>query len=222
MPKPLTSRSRQSNSIQVPRDHYFDEYDDLPRFVSYYHQIDLIKRLQPSAMLEIGVGNGTVARYLRDRGLRLFTCDIDPALRPDVAADIARLPYRDAAFPLVAVFEVLEHLPWSRVEPAVAEIHRVTRRYVLISIPHSSVSLDLTLRIPILERWIRRAYFGGSIHIPLSFLPKRFQGEHHWEMGRRNHPARTVRRLLEHYFTIEHERRPTLQSYHHFFVLRKR
>jgi hypothetical protein len=222
MSTPDSRQPQGGPEIQVPPEHYFEGYDDLPRFVSYFYQADLVRRLDPHGLLEVGVGNKTVSNYLRHRGIRIETCDFDEALEPDHVADVRDLPFPDDSFPLVTAFEVLEHLPWPEAERALRELHRVSSRHVLISVPHSSATFAFTFRFPFIDEILGRPFVSGSFHIPLVFLRKKFRGQHYWEMGRRNYPARTLRKLLRRYFRIEEEVRPVLQPYHHFFVLAKK
>ncbi|HEV8473621.1 MAG TPA: class I SAM-dependent methyltransferase [Methylomirabilota bacterium] len=58
-------------------------------------------------------------------GTRWVVADLATALRPDVAADVQALPFRDAAFDAVKATEILEHVP----EPVAAlrECRRVLR-----------------------------------------------------------------------------------------------
>ena len=39
----------------------FYEYDQKPRWISYWHQIDEVLRLAPQTVLEIGIGNQWVS-----------------------------------------------------------------------------------------------------------------------------------------------------------------
>ena len=132
---------------QVRREHYFAGYDNPNRFASYWHQIDETSRLG-GRVIEIGIGNGTVAAVLRARGLEVTTVDIDPDLDPDVVADIRELPFPDDAFDTALAAEVLEHLPWETVSIAMGELMRIARRGVVISVPNSDVAFSLDARLP--------------------------------------------------------------------------
>lgn len=104
--------------IQVPKEHYIGKYDDLMRFISYYYQIDLIRKLNPDSVLEIGIGNKTVSNYLQQNEIKIETCDFDKELKPDYIADIRDLPFKDNSYSAVIACEVLEHLPWKDVDKA--------------------------------------------------------------------------------------------------------
>ena len=48
-------------NLQVEPNHYFNEfYDSKERWISYWHQINEIIKLNPKKVLEIGIGNGFV------------------------------------------------------------------------------------------------------------------------------------------------------------------
>jgi hypothetical protein len=54
-----------------------------------------------------------------------------------VLGSIDALPFKDLAFDLVLITEVLEHLPTPVHEKALQEIKRVAARYVLITVPNT-------------------------------------------------------------------------------------
>jgi len=113
---------------QVDPDHYFKpSYDSKGRFISYWHQINELIKLKPTSILEIGIGNGLVANYLKQRGYNLTTMDIDPRLNPDKVGSVTNIPFPDESFEVVACFEVLEHLPYEQFSKALSEIHRVSK-----------------------------------------------------------------------------------------------
>lgn len=97
-------------------------------------------------LLDAGCGEGYVLKRLRGirPGLNLQGIDGDrEALReartaiPGVFlghADASHLPFRAASFDMVTCLEVLEHLRDPR--SAVEELERVSRRYLLLSVPN--------------------------------------------------------------------------------------
>ncbi len=75
--------------FQVHPNHYLNKsYDSKVRFISYWHQINEIIKLKPKSVLEIGIGNGFVSKYLKERKLDIITLDIDKRLNPDVVGNI--------------------------------------------------------------------------------------------------------------------------------------
>ncbi len=207
--------------VQVDKEHYYRDYDDLMRFISYFYQIDLVKKLHPGTVLEVGIGNKTVSNYLKEFGFAVTTCDFDRSLNPDHVADIRDLPFENDSFDLVMACEVLEHIPWEDVEKALYEIHRVTKKHALISIPYHSIQIEAVLRAPFIGRISGKPYLTLSLRIPRTARKEKLDKEHYWEMDRKKHSIKKVRALLEKRFRIVDEGRPALNSYHHFFVLEK-
>jgi SAM-dependent methyltransferase len=102
----------------------------------------------PRSILEVGVGEAEVATRVRERypDARFVGIDLpDPELAghwaerdlAGVFADIARLPFPDAAFDLVLAIEVLEHVP----DPpaAVRELGRLATGSLVLSVPREPI-----------------------------------------------------------------------------------
>ena len=122
-------------------------YLDVDRFVSYAYQLEAILNLAPRTLLEVGIGPGIISGFLRNAGLEVTTCDLARSLNPDCLGDIRALPFKEDQFDVAVAFEVLEHLPFSELERAAAELHRVSRRHVVISLPYSCASFHAAFRI---------------------------------------------------------------------------
>lgn len=111
------------------------EYNTKERLCSFWHQADEVRRLQARSVVEVGVGSGLVAGWLRDRGVSVTTVDLDPDLSPDVCAPVTELPLADGTFDVALCCEVLEHIPFDQVVPALRELGRVARTGVVVSMP---------------------------------------------------------------------------------------
>jgi SAM-dependent methyltransferase len=203
------------------RQHYCTEYDDLKRFISYYYQANLIKELGVKRILEIGIGNKTLSDYLTRRGVEVTTCDFNEDLEPDYVADIRKLPFENNSFEAVAAFEILEHLPWDQSQVALKELHRVSKRHVIISVPRICFYFEMALRFPLINKIFKRTYLDFFVHIPFSFFQK-CPPFHEWEIGRTHYPLRKIRTALRKHFNIRKEVRPILNPLHYFFILEKK
>jgi len=206
------------NLVQVHFSHYFtDKYESKLRFISYWHQINEIRQKSPKNILEVGVGSGFVSRYLKRLGLDFTTMDIEERLEPDVVAKVTALPLKKNSFDLVACFEVLEHLPYYHFLPSLVQLARVSKRWVIISLPDATRALSFILRSTGRVNWEK------SIELPrLRPQELQFVGEHFWEIGKKGYPWRAIQSTIERAglkLCLTH-RIPEL-LYHRFLILEK-
>ncbi|MBI2410237.1 class I SAM-dependent methyltransferase [Candidatus Kaiserbacteria bacterium] len=104
------------------------------------------KKLDPERILDAGCGEGFTLEKLRREGIGRTLEGVDiseqalalgrklhPRLFPKKGS-VYELPYADKSFDLVICSEVLEHL--EHPEKALSELHRVSKRYCIITVPH--------------------------------------------------------------------------------------
>jgi len=184
------------------------------RFYSYGVQIQAVLRSGAASVLEVGPGAGVVSRFLRDAGLRVVSLDLDPATRPEVVADMIHLPVASDAVDALLCCQVLEHVPYTLAEKALAELRRVTRGSAVVSVPDVTPYYYLDMAIPklrISRRW------SVPWHRP---RPMTFDGQHHWSLGVGHVDGERFRAsLAEAGWTVAGELRPSANDYHRFFFL---
>ncbi len=195
-------------------------FSNLPNYISYYYQINLIPK-KISSILEIGIGNKFVSSQLRKLGKIVTTLDVDRKLKPDIIANVNAIGLKDRSFDCVICYEVLEHLPLSMFETCLNELRRISRKYLIISLPFSGFAAGLYLKLPLRG--------GGRIfRIPLPFfsrpekLVKKFKIAHYWAIGEGKISRNFTRKRLKGCgFKVMKELSPVLNSHHIFWVLRK-
>jgi len=202
------------HDVQVDKSHYaLGAYGFEGRFVSYFYQLEEVLKRSPASVIEVGVGDGVFGNFLRDNTTVAYTSvDIAEDLKPDVVGDITALPMEDGSCDISCAFEVLEHIPFEKFDAAVAELARVAKKYVVISVPHFGPMLSFSVKIPFLPR-IQWAF---KIPYPKEHV---FNGQHYWEIGKRGYFVSLVRRKLASHGRLVADFVPFNSEYHHFFVL---
>lgn len=126
--------------------HRFKRAAELPRV---RRVLGILRGMQPENLLDIGSGRGVFLWPLLDAfpALPVTTVDVldfrvadmeavragGIAMLTPFAGDATTLPFADDAFDGVTLLEVLEHIP--QTEQALAEVFRVARRFVVLSVP---------------------------------------------------------------------------------------
>jgi len=199
---------------QVDRTHYeFSRYMSKARWASVWHQLDEIQKLQPENVLEIGPGSGLFKIVANVFGVSVETLDLDPELKPDHVGSITEIPLVDRSYDVVCAFQVLEHLPYEQSCRAFAEMVRVSRRHVVISLPDAKTVWPYRIHFPKLG--VREFLVPRPRIRPLAH---EFDGEHYWELEKTGYPLSRIiadftqmARLVTCYRVYEN-------PYHRFFV----
>ena len=200
---------------QVKKDSYeFARYGFEERFISYYWQLKEVSELRPSSVLEVGVGDGVFGNFIKQNTNIAYTSlDIAEDLGPDIVGSVTNIPAADKSVDVACAFEVLEHIPFEKFDQAVAELSRVAKKYVVVSLPHFGPTVSFSLKIPLLP------LIRFSLKVP---FPKKhtFNGQHYWEIGARGFPPRRIKAIVRKYGEIVRDFVPQGSPYHHFFVIR--
>ncbi len=200
---------------QVGKSHYkFDSYIKPDRFASYYYQLKYVEQLLPETFLEIGGGAG-VLKKLMPEAIKYFNTDISKELNPDVIATVESLPFKNNSFTMVGCFQVLEHLPFEKFPSLLEELKKVSSRYIFISLPFANHRIKFEVTLP-KSRKIKL-----NIIIPMFYKKHKFDGQHYWEIGKKNYSRRKIREIIEQHFKIKAIFTPEENTYHTFFLLEK-
>jgi ubiquinone/menaquinone biosynthesis C-methylase UbiE len=141
--------------------------------------------------------------------------DLDPELKPDVVGDVTNLAFSDSSFDCVMAAQVLEHIPFEEFAVAVGELARVSKKYVIVTLPAPLVGLTAVLNIPTVSP------VGFGVGVPC-YVKHRFDGQHYWEVGKRGFSVRRIRQeITKQKLEIVRAFRPALSLYCYFFVAKK-
>lgn len=186
------------------------------RWASVWHQLDEVIRLKPANVLEIGPGPGAFKQMAVLFGLTVVTLDLDPDLKPDHVGSATALPFADGSYDVVCAFQMLEHLPYETALQAFAEMVRVSRRHVVISLPDARPVWPYRFHIP---------KFGTrSLLLPRPILKQPehvFNGEHHWEINKKRY---LLNRVISDYGSLcplVYTYRVFENPYHRFFIFKR-
>ena len=107
----------------------------------------------PASVLDAGCGVGALTDWLADRGYEAAGIDTDGELMermtaPHRVASIADLPFGDGSFDAVVTSEVLEHLSVEVYEAARAELGRVARSVIVVTVPNAESLESASTRCP--------------------------------------------------------------------------
>jgi len=142
----------------------------------YWNQQKLMQNRVRSGdnVLEIGVGSGFTANYLKSKNVNIKTLDIDSEKRPDIVANIVEYPFPDQ-YDHVLAFEVFEHIPFVEFKSVFEKISNVCKKFIFISVPRNEkVWLQLNFQLPIVgKRELRFATLRGKV----------IESAHFWEIG---------------------------------------
>lgn len=162
--------------------HKFKRTMELPRV---RRVLGTLKGLAPASLLDIGSGRGTFLWPLVDASPNLLiqaidqnqrrVADIQAVQRGGITsvsaacADATALSYGDAAFDVVTMLEVLEHIPAA--QKALSEAVRVARRFVVLSVPSHEDSNPEHIHLFSQRALVAMSSATGATHATFSYVP---------------------------------------------------
>jgi len=188
-------------------------------FISYHFQTDSILKLGSQSVLEVGVGSGVTAAYLRNCGVKVTTCDFDPSVHPDIVADVLAIPVPDKSYDAAVAFQILEHIPFGEFGKALDELMRISSKNVVISLPYRSSYFEWVIKIPGIRTLLKRNFIDLTLRWPLRFGGFETSGQHHWEIDSGKYKLSRVKEEIRKHARILDEFSPPLNKFHYFFVL---
>lgn len=204
------------SNIQVEPNLYYQDYDHRERFISYWQQIEYVKKVKPKTLLEVGIGNRFVYDYLKKHNYSIESFDFDERLKPDYIGDILAMDI-PKKYEMVMCCEVLEHLPMEKFSLALKNLAVYSNKYLLISLPQRILPFHFYVKLPKIPA-INFFFF-------LPRLPRinfSFDGQHYWELEVKGAEGKKIRKCFKQVgFKIEKEFTHPLDYTHRFFLLRK-
>ena len=198
--------------------YYWESLNNIESYVSFMNQIKTIYELKPQNVLEIGVGNKLTYNHLKQIGIEVTSVDINPKLEPDITEDIRYLSLKNNTYDVVSAFEVLEHLPFSELESALIELKRVTKKYIVLSLPIQKLGIEISMWLPI----IHNIYY--YIDLPYALKHKGVQTDndyHYWEVNKKGYSKHKLLSIFKKHFKVVKEFRPKYNKHHWFVILEK-
>ncbi len=104
-------------------------------------------------LLEIGVGTGFTANYLRAKNLTVTTADIDKGKNPGIVTNIVSYDFPDS-YDSVLAFEVFEHIPFSEFASLLPRLHGAVKKYFFFSVPRNRKNVfQFSFKLPKLRSY---------------------------------------------------------------------
>jgi len=125
------------------------------------------------SVLDVGCGNGELVntiindypyRFKRVGGLDISCEALKYVKSEKYLGDVTQLPFNTLSFDLVISSEVLEHLPYHDLKKGISEIQRVSKKYIIITVPNDE-DLESDLRYcPNCSCWFNKHYHMNSFN----------------------------------------------------------
>lgn len=192
----------------------FSSYCHKKRWMSYWHQLDEIFKINPKNLLVIGTGDGIVQRILSKK-MDVKVLDIAEDLHPDILGSVTEISHlTNEKFDCILCCQVLEHIPFDLFEACLKELSLCCNDYCVISLPQFRWALGIDFTI-------NRTY-GLQLVLPRKNVAYSFDGQHYWNMGAKGTSRSEVEKILMKYFYIESCYDVKEITFHRFYVLKKK
>lgn len=206
---------------QVNKTHYeYENYMNIARWNSYFCQIDETMKCDGKEVLYIGSEDRVVVDTLEKYGKDVKTLDLAEDLKPDFLGSVTEIDkvLKGETFDVVVCSQVLEHIPFEMFESTISKMEKVVKEKLILSLPNRNKYARVMIS-GMGERMIKRRRRSEEVWD----INNQGKGEHYWEIDAKGCATRKeVEQILEKYFKLEKFFIPFNNTYHMFFILRKK
>lgn len=124
-----------------------------------------------NSIADIGCGNGIFSNYIAEKNKKIKVIGIDESKSAlkyvktnKKEGNITSLPLQDREYDLVAALEVVEHLSTEDYKLALKELARVSKKYILISVPNNENLKSNFIECPACHSQFSRSFHKRSFN----------------------------------------------------------
>lgn len=146
-----------------------------------------------TSIADIGCGNGIFANYIVKKSKKIKVIGVDESISAlkyvntqKKEGNIIAIPLQDRGFDLVAALEVIEHLSTEDYELALKELARVSKKYILISVPNNEKLKNNFIECPNCHSQFSRSFHKRSFNkevLNSLFVKEEFNCEYVRKLG---------------------------------------
>ena len=179
-----------------------NELESIKQWQFYWQQQKLMEgNIDPNEkILEIGVGSGFTANYLKSKGYHVETVDIDAAKKPDFIMNIADADPTFFDYDVILAYNVFEHIPFDDFLKVMNDFNRSRVSKLFIGLPmFKKIIIEINFILPYLN----------PVHIKVFKSRRKLStNHHHWELGYKSFNLKTLEKELNlrKFYLIEKKR----------------
>ena len=150
----------------------------------YHEQQRLMKNLvsKGDQVLEIGPGTGFCSNYLKAKGVKVTTLDIDEGKKPDLNKNIVKFQ-PEQRYDHILAFEVFEHIPYNECIKVLKRLKGFCNN-IFLSLPVNELRLiDGIIFLPIIKK------ISFSVFLPRNKIT---ENHHFWEVNDKHHKKKKI------------------------------
>lgn len=179
---------------------------------AYWSQMKLVLPAleHGDSILEIGPGSGFTSNYLRSKGYRVSTLDIDDKKSPDIVANLIEYPFPDT-YDHILAFEVFEHIPFDKFSAILPLLKKAVKKNLFFSVP---ANYRIWFRVELIIPYFKEVSFC------IKTKRRKIIAEHHfWELDYKQYTRKYMERTLsEAGLTIVKTQKANLLRFYHLKV----
>lgn len=191
---------------------WIHKLENSDHWLLYWNQAKLVFDYiqEKESILELGVGSGFTANYLKSKGYKVLTMDIDKEKTPDICANIVDYNFESKVDHVLA-FEIFEHIPFEEFCKVIKKLKTVINKYLIFSIPRNEKRyLDIEINTILSSKKYR---------FSLKRIRNKLTTDHHfWELDYKKFSKKMVLETLkkENFHLVSHKKIKAI----HYLVFR--